>query len=63
MEKVIKKTPFKDLAKTLKEIKIKPLSEEKVSRINSIVNIENDEFENIEPLKKIAKLPDEMRNN
>lgn len=54
MEKVTKKTPFKDLVNTLKEIKEKPLSKEKIEKINSIIDKSSDEFENVDPVKKIA---------
>lgn len=54
MEKITKKTPFKDLVNTLKEIKEKPLSKEKIEKINSIIDKSSDEFENVDPVKKIA---------
>ncbi len=58
MQKNEKKSPFRDLANTLKEIKEKPLTEEKIERINSIIENNSEEFENAEPLKKIA-MPNE----
>ena len=54
MENNITKTPFRDLVKTLKEIKEKPLSDEQIQNINSIVNENEDNFENVDPIKKIA---------
>lgn len=62
MEKTNKKTPFRDLVNTLKEIREKPLSEEEVEKINSIIENDNDDFENADSIKKIAK-PSENTEN
>ena len=50
-----KKTPFRDLVNTLKEIKEKPLSDEQIEEINSIIEREVDDTEGPAPLDKVAK--------
>lgn len=54
MEQSNKKTPFSDLVNTLKEIRGKPLSQEQITKINSIIESNDDDLENVDPVKKIA---------
>ena len=55
MSEIKKKTPFRDLANTLKSIRKKPLSKKQIEKINSIIkrDIEED-TEEVVPIKKIA---------
>ncbi|OFZ46635.1 MAG: hypothetical protein A2417_15115 [Bdellovibrionales bacterium RIFOXYC1_FULL_37_79] len=54
MSEIKKKTPFRDLANTLKSIRKKPLSKKQIEKINSIIKRDIEDTEEVIPIKKIA---------
>lgn len=54
MSEIKKKTPFRDLANTLKSIRKKPLSKQQIEKINSIIKRDIEDTEEVIPIKKIA---------
>ena len=54
MSEIKKKTPFRDLANTLKSVRQKPLSKKQIEKINSIIKRDIEDTEEVIPIKKIA---------
>ena len=53
MSEIKKKTPFKDLANTLKSIRKKPLSKKQIEKINSIIKRDMEDTEEAIPTESV----------